>query len=106
MLTALGIALGKWTQQTDLVIGTVAAGRTRREIENLVGCFMNFLPLRMQVPGDVTATGLLSSVKTTVLEAYAHQDCPFDKIVEAINPARGVHRNPLYNVALLLQNFP
>jgi FkbH-like protein len=106
LTTALAITLQRWCGQRDVVIGTVAAGRTRREIENLSGCFMNFLPLRVQMSGDAAGAELLSSVKTTVLEAYAHQDCPFDKIVEAINPARGVHRNPLYNVALLLQNFP
>jgi FkbH-like protein len=105
MLTALGIAIGKWTQQTDLVIGAVVAGRTRREIENLIGCFMNFLPLRLKL-GQSTLGQTLEHVKATVLEAYAHQDCPFEKIVEAVNPARGAGRNPIYNVAFLMQNFP
>src|SRR5688500_9813436 len=106
LAAALALTLNRWTGQTDLVLGTVAAGRTRREIENLLGCFMNFLPLRVQVSPDSTGSQLLASLKGTLLDAYAHQDCPFEKIVEAINPARGIHRNPLYNVALLLQNFP
>jgi FkbH-like protein len=106
LIAALAFTLNRWTGQSDLVLGTVAAGRTRREIENLVGCFMNFLPLRVKVAADTTASQLLAAIKGTVLEAQAHQDCPFEKIVEAINPARGIHRNPLYNVALLLQNFP
>jgi non-ribosomal peptide synthetase component F len=106
LTTALGITLHRWTGQDDLVVGTVAAGRTQRQVENLIGCFMNFVPLRLRISKAARAADLLSEVKQTILEAFAHQDCPFDKIVEAINPARGVHRNPLYNVALLLQNFP
>jgi FkbH-like protein len=106
LAAALALTLHRWTGQQDMVLGTVAAGRTRREIENLMGCFMNFLPLRVQVSPTGTGADLLSAVKSMVLEAYAHQDCPFEKIVEAINPARGIHRNPIYNVALLLQNFP
>lgn len=105
-LTALTIILNKWSAQSDLVLGTVVACRTRREIENLVGCFMNFLPLRMKLEGMQTAMDLLRHVKSTVLEAYVHQDCPFEKMVEAVNPARRLTGNPLYNVALLLQNFP
>src|SRR5688572_3032 len=106
LATALSITLHRWTGQEDIVFGTVAAGRTRRETENLIGCFMNFLPIRARVARGVKAAELTAQIRATVLEAYSHQDCPFDKIVEAINPARGVHRNPLYNVALLLQNFP
>lgn len=106
LAAALALTLHRWTGQEDLMIGTVAAGRTQREIENLIGCFMNFLPLRLRLPSDASGDEVLATVKAATLEAYAHQDCPFDKIVEAINPTRGVHRNPLYNVALLLQNFP
>jgi FkbH-like protein len=106
LASAVAITLQRWTGQEDLVLGTVAAGRTRQEVENLIGCFMNFLPLRLRVPKSARAVEVIAEVKAAVLEAYAHQDCPFDKIVEAINPARGVHRNPLYNVGLLLQNFP
>ncbi len=106
MAAALAITLSRWTGQGDLVVGTVAAGRTRREVENLIGCFMNFLPIRICVTGTDTAAQLLSTVRKAVLEAYSHQDCPFDKIVEAINPTRSAHRNPIYNVALLLQNYP
>ena len=89
LATALAITLHRWTEQEDLVIGTVAAGRTRRETENLIGCFMNFLPVRVRVAQGVRAAELAAQVRATVLEAYSHQDCPFDKIVEAINPARG-----------------
>jgi len=107
MLTALTIVLSKWARQDDLVIGTVVAGRTRRELETLIGCFINFLPLRASISGNPTLLEFLGEVRATVLEAYAHQDCPFEKIVEAVHPARKTpQKSPLYNVAFLMQNFP
>ncbi len=107
LMSALFVLLHKWSRQTDLVVGTVVAGRTRREIENLVGCFMNFLPVRAQLSAPaVTGRDLLDQLRATILEAYAHQDCPFDKVVEALNPERKLNQNPLYNVAFLLQNYP
>jgi amino acid adenylation domain-containing protein/FkbH-like protein len=105
-LAALMMTLRKWTGQEDLVVGTVVAGRTRRELENIIGCFMNFLPLRAQVTDERTAAEILTAVRTAVLVGQSHQDCPFEKIVEAINPQRQRDQNPLYNVGLLLQNFP
>jgi amino acid adenylation domain-containing protein/FkbH-like protein len=106
LMTALAITLEKWAHQRDIVIGTVVAGRNRREMENVIGCFMNFLPIRTKIVGDETGQEILAKVKTMVLEAQAHQDCPFEKIVEVVNPERRKNKNPLYNVALLLQNFP
>jgi amino acid adenylation domain-containing protein/FkbH-like protein len=106
LLAALGAALQKWTGQTDMVIGTVVAGRNHEAVENVIGCFMNFLPLRIKSNGNEAGEQLLSDVKATVLEAQSRQDCPFEKIVEAINPERSSNQNPLYNVGLLLQNFP
>ena len=105
-MTSLAITLEKWTGQQDLVIGTVVAGRTRREVEQVQGCFMNFLPIRAQLNEDVNGLEVLRRVRASVLEAQAHQECPFEKIVEAVNPQRGFNQNPLYNVALLLQSFP
>ncbi|HEV2395159.1 MAG TPA: amino acid adenylation domain-containing protein [Verrucomicrobiae bacterium] len=106
LFAGLVMTLHKWTAQRDLVIGTVVAGRTRRELEDIIGCFMNFLPLRAQIQGGETAEEILARARETALEAQAHQDCPFEKIVEAVNPQRGLNRNPLYNVGLLVQNFP
>ncbi len=106
MMTGLAITIHRWTRQSDLVIGTVVAGRNRREIENLIGCFMNFLPVRSK-PGEAgTGREFLAQVKTALLEAQAHQDCPFEKIVEALNPERRLAQNPLYNIAFLMQNYP
>ena len=106
LMAALTLAFEKWTHQQDLVIGTVVAGRNRRELENVIGCFMNFLPIRTRMEGIETGKELMAAIKASVLEAQAHQDCPFEKIVEAVNPERRLNQNPLYNVALLLQNFP
>ena len=106
LLAGLNILLTKWTGQEDLVVGTVTAGRNRTETEPLIGCFMNFLALRSQPSEAQTVQAFLQEVGQTVLDAYSHQDCPFEKVVEVINPARKTSQNPLYNVALLLQNFP
>ena len=106
LMAALAITFEKWAQQEDMVFGTVVAGRTRREVESVIGCFMNFLPIRTQLRAEDSGRELLAKVRTAVLEAQGHQDCPFEKIVEAVNPQRRLNQNPLYNVALLLQNFP
>ena len=106
MMSAVIIALEQWTRQADFVLGTVVAGRNRRELESLIGCFINFLPLRVKVSGDDTGLTVLHRIKAEVLDAMAHQDCPFEKIVEAVNPQRTQNGNPIYNVAFLLQNYP
>jgi amino acid adenylation domain-containing protein/FkbH-like protein len=106
LLAGLAVALQKWTGQSDMVLGTVVAGRTRKEIEGLIGCFMNFLPLRIKTTGAGTAADVLRAVKVEVIEAQSHQDCPFGRIVESLKIDRHSGRNPLYNVALLFQNSP
>jgi amino acid adenylation domain-containing protein/FkbH-like protein len=106
LMAALAITLHKWTGQTDMVLGTVVAGRNRKEIEHLVGCFMNFLPLRVKVSGSETGLEVLRAVKAEAIEGQTHQDCPFKKIVESLKIERRPGRNPLYNVALLFQNIP
>ena len=106
LMTSLGILLSKWCRQPDMVLGTVVACRTRREIEHLIGCFMNFLPVRMTFSGVHTGLDLLRQIQANIIEAHSHQDCPFEKIVDAVHPTRTFSKNPIYNVALLLQNFP
>lgn len=106
MLTALKIVMFRWTGQQDIVVGTVTANRNSIETETLIGCFMNFSALRSQVSGDETGLELLNQIKANVFEMYAHQDCPFESVVEAVKPERKPHQNPLFNVALLVQNFP
>lgn len=105
LLAALKLALHKWSGQSDLVLGTVVANRNQDELRPLIGCFMNFLALRTQVGDIKTGTQLLETVRSTVFDAYDHQDCPYAKVVEVIRPDRSLGQNPLYNVAFLLQNL-
>jgi amino acid adenylation domain-containing protein/FkbH-like protein len=106
MLAALNILLARMTRQNDLVIGTVAASRTAAEIEPLIGCFVNFLPLRTKLSGDESGDTLVRQVRTIVLDATAHQECPFQKIVEAVHPDRSSSQNPLFNVSFQFDNYP
>ncbi|MEW6732939.1 MAG: amino acid adenylation domain-containing protein, partial [Acidobacteriota bacterium] len=105
MLTALKVLLFRWTGEKDIVIGTVSAGRNRLELEALIGCFINFLPLRSHLSESQSAIELLDQVNKTLLEAYAHEDCPFDKIVELFGAEHRASHHPLYNVGFLMQNF-
>ncbi len=106
LLTALHATLLRWSNQSDQVIGTVIAGRTHEAVEQMIGCFINFLPLRTQCASGDTPVELLRRVVATVRDAYTHQDAPFEKITEAVNPKRDPGYNPIFNVGFLLQNFP
>ena len=106
MLAALKIALYKWTDQDDMVLGTVVANRNKAESKEMVGCFINFLPIRSKLANEETGLQLLEQIKTNALDAFAHQGSPFEKVVEAIATNRNFSQNPLYNVAFLHQNLP
>src|SRR5436190_16697504 len=106
LLSALLVTLARWTRQTDIVTGTVSAGRTRPQIEPLIGCFMNFLPIRATLTESNTTREILARVKTAVLNAHSHLECPFEKIVEALNPDRNAASSPIYNVGFMFENFP
>jgi hypothetical protein len=103
-LAAFEIFLGQLSGQQDFLIGTDVANRNRVETEGLIGFFTNLLPLRARFAHDQTVTDLLHQVRETTLEAYAHQDLPFAKLVEEIRPERALGRNPLVQVLLVMQN--
>ena len=106
LLAAFNVLLGKYSRQEDIVVGTPIANRNRSEIEALIGLFVNTLVLRTDMSGDPTFLELLARVKETSLGAYAHQDMPFEKLVEALKPERSLGHNPLFQVFFSLQNTP
>jgi non-ribosomal peptide synthetase component F len=106
LLAAFNISLQRYSGQDDIVVGTDIANRTARETEKLLGCFLNHLALRTDLSGDPTFRELLARVRETALGAYAHQDVPFEKVVEAVQPERKPGYTPLFQVRFIFQNAP
>jgi amino acid adenylation domain-containing protein len=106
LLAAFKVVLSRWSGQHDIVVGTPIAGRTHRELEGLVGFFVNTLALRTELWGDPSFRDLTQRVKETALGAYGHQDVPFEKLVAELNPVRDMSRQPIFQVLFALQNVP
>lgn len=106
LLAAFKVLLYRYTQQEDITIGSPIANRNRSEIEGLIGFFVNSLVLRTHLSGNPTFRELLNQVKEVALGAYAHQDLPFEKLVEELHPERNLNQNPLFQVVFALQNAP
>ncbi|WP_445629023.1 amino acid adenylation domain-containing protein [Nostoc sp. DSM 114167] len=106
LLTAFKTLLYRYTGQTDIVVGSPIANRNRAETKSLIGFFVNVLVLRTDLSGDLSFQELLARIKSTALEAYIHQDLPFEKLVEEIQPNRDLSYNPLFQVMFVLQNVP
>ncbi len=106
LLTAYKILLHRYTGQTDILVGTPVANRHRREIEGLIGFFVNTLVLRTNLTDNPSFQDLLQQLKNTTWQAYDHQDIPFEKLVEVLQPERDLSFNPLFQVKFRLENAP
>lgn len=100
------ILLSRLSGQEDIVVGMPVANRRRTELEELIGFFVNTLAIRVRLEDDPPVTDLLRRVKEIMLGAYAHQDAPFEQVVETVQPARSLSRSPIFQVMFALQNAP
>ena len=106
LLTTFYILLYRYTGQDEILIGTPIANRNQQELENLIGVFINTLVLRTTISGDLNFRELLKRVRNICLDAYAHQDLPFEKLVEELKPQRDLSRTPLFQAVFNMQNSP
>ncbi|WP_244211017.1 non-ribosomal peptide synthase/polyketide synthase [Amycolatopsis kentuckyensis] len=106
LVAACQVLLGRWAGQDDVAVGTVTSGRERPELEGLVGFFVNTLVLRARVRPETVFTAFLDEVAAGVRAAFDHQDLPFDRVVDAVQPGRDPSRTPLFQVMVVLQNSP
>lgn len=106
LLASFQLLLSRYTGQTDVVVGAPIANRNRAEVQGLIGFFVNTLALRARIAPRESFNELLAQVRQTTLDGFAHQDMPFEKIVQALQPARSLAHSPLFQVALNFINAP
>ena len=106
LLAAFSMLLARYSRQDDVLIGTPVSGRQQTELEDILGLLLNTLVIRTRLNDGLTFAELLDQVRLTALDAYAHQDIPFDRVVDALNPPRDMSHSPVYQVQFMLQNAP
>ena len=106
LLAVFKVLLYRHSGQQDICVGIPIAGRHQQELESLVGFFINTLALRSEIDEEASFTTLLQQVRTTTLEAYDHQDVPFEKVVDAVSRERDMSKSPLFQVMFIMQNTP
>ena len=104
LLTAYQVLLARYSGEEEITVGTPVAGRDREEIEGLIGFFVNTLAMRAEVSGNPTVSEQLRRVRKTALEAYEHQEAPFEKLVEELRPERMISHNPIFQAVLAYRN--
>ncbi|WP_273941667.1 non-ribosomal peptide synthetase [Kutzneria chonburiensis] len=104
LVAACQALLARWTGQDDIAVGTVTSGRDNAQLERVVGMFVNTVVLRSHVDGGRTFRDFAADVKHTVLEAFEHQDVPFERVVDEVQPSRDTSRSPLFQAMVTLQN--
>ncbi|MDP9794188.1 amino acid adenylation domain-containing protein [Catenuloplanes nepalensis] len=105
LLAAWAVLLGRRARQDDVTIGSPTAGRPLPELDDLVGCFINMVPMRVDASGDPTFAELLQRVRVTAGNAFAHQELPFERLVTELNVPREVSRSPLFQVVFAMQSY-
>jgi amino acid adenylation domain-containing protein len=105
LLAGFDLLIHRLSGRDDVVVGSPIAGRMHGEVEELIGFFVNTMALRTDLAGDPSFRELVGRVRETTLEAYAHQDLPFERVVEAVQPDRTLSHNPIFQVAFALQNL-
>jgi amino acid adenylation domain-containing protein len=106
LLASFHLLLSRWAGQEDVAIGTPIANRSRTELNGIVGLFVNTLVIRLAAGDDPSVRQFLARVRDVCLNAYAHQDLPFERLVEEMNPRRSLNRTPLFQAMFTLQNAP
>ncbi|MBZ4423396.1 condensation domain-containing protein, partial [Myxococcus sp. RHSTA-1-4] len=106
LLASFQVLLSRYSGQQDIAVGSPIAGRQRGELEGLIGFFVNTLVLRARLDVRASFRDMLRQVKESALGAYAHQDVPFERLVEELQPTRDMSRSPLFQVIFALQNAP
>jgi non-ribosomal peptide synthetase component F len=104
LLAAFKVLLNRYTDEEDVVVGTIVSTRTHADLEKLIGVFINQLIIRTNVSADLKFTNLLQSVKQVCLDGYAHQDVPFEKIIEELRPERSLGSAPICRITFGVQN--
>ena len=106
LMAGWAVVLARHSGQDDVVVGTPIANRQRSELEPLIGFFVNTLAIRVRLEESLSVAGLLGQVKASALGAYAHQDLPFERLVEVLQPPRSMGHSPIFQVTLALNNTP